>query len=154
MWYLSQFKPDSHPVVPDARTSFISTTTNRGTAYMRAADADFRARVKAGDKNATAYVEAVHSPRHTMTLQQTTEYEGMLVQHGSALSGREQEHLLALVWVWSQPGAKVVCLNDDAGDTVDASRPLMDSVIRRFLAARYSTPSKFELPKSGTNGCK
>lgn len=70
---------------------------------MRAADADFRARVKANDKTAAAFIKTVQSQRHPITLQQTTEYEGKLSQHGPALLGREQEHLLHLIWVWSQP---------------------------------------------------
>jgi hypothetical protein len=68
MWYVSQFQPGSHPVVPDTRTSFMSTTTSRGMAYIRAADADFHARVKANDKNAAAFVKTVQSPQHPMTL--------------------------------------------------------------------------------------
>jgi hypothetical protein len=132
----------------------MSTTTSRGMAYIRAADADFHARVKANDKNAAAFVKTVQSPQHPMTLRQTTEYEAKLSQQGPALLGREQEHLLNLLWVWSQPGAKVVCLNDDANDTVSASRPLMSATIRRFLAMRYSTPSRFELPMNVTNGCR
>lgn len=34
MWYVSQFQPGSHPIVPVARTSFVSTNKETGRDYI------------------------------------------------------------------------------------------------------------------------
>jgi hypothetical protein len=132
----------------------MSTNLIRAMRYMRAAHTDFRARVNANDPNVTAFAVARRRAPNILPLQQITEYEAMLEQHGSALSSCQQAHLLDLVGVWSQPGAKVVCLNDDVEEFASAARVLMEPVKRSFLAARYSKPSSFEMFRNRTNGCK
>lgn len=122
--------------------------------YMKAADTDFRARVSANDPNVMAFAVAQGSALHILSLQQKMEYEGKLAQHGPALLSCQQAHLLDLVGVWSQPGAKVVCLNDDVDEFAGGARVLIEPVIRSFLAARYSKQSSFEMNGNRTNGCK
>jgi hypothetical protein len=154
MWYISQFQPGSHPTVPDARTSFVSTNKETGRDYMRAAFNDFQARVIASDPHVAAYAAAQNKAPKLLSLQQTTDFEARLPQHGPAVLGYQQVHLLYLVRAWLQPGAKMVCLNDDVEESMVGVRPLFQPVIQSFLAKRYSTPSTFELPMGHTNGCK
>jgi hypothetical protein len=154
MWYVSQFQLGSHPTVPDARTSFVSTGKGTVRDYTTAANNDFQARVNASDPRAAAYAAAQKKAPESLSLAQTTEFEARSPQQGPAVLSYQQLHLLQLLKAWSQPGAKVVCVNDDVEESMTGSRPLIQPVIRSFLANRYSTPSMFELPEGNENACK
>jgi hypothetical protein len=154
MWYISQFQPGSHLTVPHARTSFMATNKDRCNDYMRAADKDFKARVNASDPDVAAFAAAQKQAPDQLSLEQTTNFEATLPQHGPAVLDYQQVHLLDMIRAWSQPGAKVVCLNDEIEEHMTGARALLQPVIRSFLAERYSTPSAFELPQGHTNGCK
>ncbi len=73
---------------------------------------------------------------------------------GPNLAAAAQQHLHKLVQVWSEPGAKMVCLNDDVADAFADARPLINAVVRNFLEARYSRKSRHELSLHNVNGCK
>lgn len=159
MWYVAQFQPGQHPTAPDARTTFSSVDQVMARGGANAARDDFDARLNRNDATAVA-----HHKLHNATsasrmnpyfgLQKiAADYELANGLSGSKTSAWLRQQLHKLIMTRSQPGSKMVCLNDDLTELYGFGRPIVDHAIRGFLAARYSKPSQFEL-HSSLNGCK
>jgi hypothetical protein len=151
MWYVSQFQPGNHPIASDNRTTFSTMGDATARDYWNAAVADFRTSLAAGDLQATAYKNEHEG--HSWFNQIALDYMLQSGRGGPKLAEAAQRQLHKLVQTWTEPGAKSLVLNDDVTDAFAAVRPLMNSVIRGFLDARYSRKSHFELAY-GVNGCK
>lgn len=156
-WYVSQHQPGDHPTAPEARTFFHTINELTARSYVAAAVADFRSRVAAGDPKALAVDKGL---RHDVTwyeMQAAAVFEAGRVSAGDPglhLSRFATEHLITLVKAWSTAESRMVCLNDDIPDALTFARPLLNTVVRGFLRARYNTPSQYEVFLDGSNGCE
>lgn len=127
---------------------------------MLAALQDLQERARGGDRDASDFFNTVMSAEHLGDFmwqsRQAAAYEAKRNRGGVPgpfVSQWSVSYLRELVNAWSNPGSKIVCLNDDITEPSAAARPLINPVIRRFLQARYSQRSQYELPLQHTNGC-
>lgn len=156
-WYISQFQPGSHPTAPDARAGFASLNNWVAKCYEVAAVNDIRVTPRAAE-----YRQRVRKTKATSLAVNAEATVGIAVALEAAAAGKPPgrymakqiaNHTAQLTKAWDQPGRKMVCLQDDADALYDAVRALFNPPVRDFLAARYPTPSQYELPAGKTNGC-
>lgn len=160
MWYLAQFQAGNHPYTPESRTVFSSVNDLLARRFVDAAGQDFANRLADNDEAARDYAEdnaGTSDIRSSVTPAVQKVAMGYEVRQGligpySAQQARRE--LYRLLRAWSQPGAKVVCLNDDMSGTFAYARPIVDDLIRDFLGSRYPKESQFEVPHHRSNGCK
>jgi hypothetical protein len=156
-WYISQFQPGLHPTAPDSRSTFVSLSNWIAKCYSVAAINDIRI-----NPDFLKYRERV---KHTKPFSLAINAEatvGIAAALEDAAAGKpprqylvkqRANHTAELGKVFDQPALKIVCLNDDIDDLYAAVRPLINPTVVDFLAARYPTPSQYELPDGRVNGC-
>lgn len=158
-WYVSQYQPGTHPNLPDAHSSFVAINDMTSRSFLPAALEDLRARQRANDADAEAFVTSTEFPtggyQKQLSMAAAAAADQAAAGHfGPHLTTRASMLKYSLQKAWTKPGAKVVCLQDDLNDAYADARQLIDPIVRRFLASEHPVPSQFELPQGTSNGCR